>query len=280
MRLRILVVFTAVAVLVFLMAGGASAAPRLFGTTGSGGTLSTLVELDPATGALLSTIGPVGYTVNGLTYDASTGKLWGSTSAAFGGFVGLLEIDMTTGAGTPVGTGWGLPAGDPVVSLTTNASGAMYGWWEPAMDSLVSIDKALGTATLVSWSGLVTGNLGLSFSNDGTLYLYNYGGDYYTVDTTTGVASYVGDLGVAAHHGDFHPVSNIYYGIDRTGSGPKNILMLDLVNGSYVGSMPTVDGLHTLTFGPDPVPEAGTLAALSGFLTSGGLLLWRRRRTG
>lgn len=66
------------------------AGPRLFGTTGSGGTISTLVELNSATGALLQTIGSVGYAVNGLTYDVATGKLWGATSLNDPNFMGLI----------------------------------------------------------------------------------------------------------------------------------------------------------------------------------------------
>lgn len=264
--------------LVCLAVSPALAAPRLFGTTGSRTTVSTLVELDPATGALLQTIGSVGYTVNGLTYDVSTGKLWGSTSTN-AGFLGLIEINMVTGAGTPVGSGWNIGDSQTIVCITSNASGAIYGWREPSVDCLVSINKALGTCSNVGDPGLGTGALGLSFSNNGTLYLYNYSGAYYTVSTTTGAATPVGSLGGVAHHGDFNPTSNIYYGIDTTYDPPRRIRMLDLINGVDLGSMATVDNLHTLTFAPDAVPEAGTLAALSGFLTSGGLWLWRRRRT-
>lgn len=49
----------------------ANAQVTLYGTIGAGRTPSTLVRLDPATGSVTQTIGPVGYVVNGLTFDTS-----------------------------------------------------------------------------------------------------------------------------------------------------------------------------------------------------------------
>ena len=57
--------------------------PVLLGTTGAcfnafpGGPCtqtSTLVQIDPQTGALIRTIGSVGYTVNGLAWDCTAGN--------------------------------------------------------------------------------------------------------------------------------------------------------------------------------------------------------------
>ena len=133
----------------------------LYGSTGSGGTTSTLVELDPATGALVRTIGPVGCTVNGLEFDFTTGILYGSTSVK-STYNGLIQIDLATGAGTPVGVhGWGLgdhegPNRDAaaVTNITIDSTGRMYGWWDPSEDDLVRIDKTTGVATRVGESGL------------------------------------------------------------------------------------------------------------------------------
>jgi len=82
------------------------------------------VELDPTTGALINSVGSVGFTINGLTYDASTGTLYGSTGAN-NGTPSLVAIDMNTGAGTVIGA-FGLSG--PVVSIASNAAGAVYGW--------------------------------------------------------------------------------------------------------------------------------------------------------
>src|SRR5690242_17661235 len=86
-------------------------APILFGTTGAcnnvirGGPCtqtSTLVQIDPPTGALVTVIGPLGFTVNGLAWDPMTDKLYATTAIGDVSFHGLITIDPRTGAGTPV----------------------------------------------------------------------------------------------------------------------------------------------------------------------------------
>ena len=166
-RLTMLVALTAL----ILVAGvlPASAAPPkqvLYGTTGRctndfpGGPCtetSTLVQLDPSTGALIKSIGEVGYTVNGLAWDAKAQKLYASTAIGDVAFHGLITIDITTGAGTPVNPAapnFGL-AGDesPIHSITIHSNGRMVGWYDefpttgPVTDTFVTLDKATGIAT-------------------------------------------------------------------------------------------------------------------------------------
>ena len=102
-------VLALVAVLTMALPAAASSGSMLLATTGNGFSgPSTLLEIDPVTGATLRTIGPVGYIVNGMEFDPATGKLYGSTSVNDPNHNGLIEIDLTTGAGTPVGpSGWG-----------------------------------------------------------------------------------------------------------------------------------------------------------------------------
>ena len=231
----------------------AGAQEMLIGTTGMGGTISTLVELDPATGNLIRTIGSVGYIVNGLVYDHTTGRLFASTAIGDPSYQGLIEINLATGAGTPIGVnGWGLGSG-AVTNITVDSAGQMYGWWDPSEDDLVRIDKTTGIATRVGESNVGTGANGLDFDNSGTLYMVNYSGDYYSVNTTTGVATYVNNIGSMAHHGKFRPTSNIWYGIDATGSGSKNLVLANLSTSAIISTIPTVDNLHTLEFIPGTV---------------------------
>lgn len=257
------------AVAVGLVAGGtlllgatprpASAqAVRLFGTTGYGsGQSSTLVELDPDTGALIQTIGPVGYLVNGLTFDASTGRLFGGTSYNDPNYNGLIEIDMNTGAGTPIGQpNWGLFTGfTPVTNITTDSSGRMFGWYEYS-DNLVQIDPGTGVATEVGPSGVGTYQNGLSFNNGDRLYMVNGGGDFYSVDTASGAASYEGSV-TLAHHGDFHPLTDIYYGLTWTYGSPRTLLAVDL-NGQTYSVVGEVGDVHTLTFVLEQEPPTPT----------------------
>jgi hypothetical protein len=246
----------------------------LLGTTGDGCRYtpddcpgSTLVEIVPATGATLRTIGPVGYVVNGLEYDATTGKLYGSTSVSDPVYNGLIEIDIYTGAGTPIGVHkWGLEGedeGNPVNNITAvnnitvDSTGQMFGWWEPE-DDLVRIDKDTGIATRVGESGVKTWENGLDFDSLDTLYMVNFKGEsddtpggIYTVNPSTGAATETdtGFIGTSAHHGDFDLSSNLYYGISESG-GPRSLVVADLStelpeNSTFAD---LDDSIHTLTF--------------------------------
>jgi len=65
-----------VVVVCLLLAGAQTNAQTLFGTIHNGSSPSTLVEINPATGALIATIGSVGYAVIGKAWDATTGTLY------------------------------------------------------------------------------------------------------------------------------------------------------------------------------------------------------------
>lgn len=219
----------------------AALADRLLGTIGRGGTLSTLVELDPATGAVSRTIGPVGYAVNGLEYDATTGKLYATTSHKDPSFpVGLIEVDMATGAGTPIGSM--PPLDDAIVTLTSDASGQLYGWIEPYEDDLAKIDKKTGDAVKVGESGLGTGGHGLAFDNHDRLFLVQY--MIEKIDPVSGRSASVGSVDVDAHHGDFGP-SNLYWGLEQ---GGLYLHVIDIDAQKVVNTLPTAADLHTLTW--------------------------------
>ena len=290
--LKIMAILFLGAMLMASSVSSASAAPRLFGTLGKGGTISTLVELNPATGALVRTIGSVGYAVNGLAYDATTGKLYGATSYNDPSYHGLIEINMTTGAGTAVGTeGWGLCTSDrcAMVCLAANSEGELYAWWEPGEDDLVSIDKNTGIATRIGESDVGTGEQGLAFNNSGSLYLFNYEGDYYTINTGTGASTYIDTVdleGDLAHHGVFHPTSGLYYGINAAiADVPRFLKLINLSTGTLISTLPTVANLHTLAF----LPEGGPQLAIPTFsewgmivlsLLLAGLAVFRMRKSG
>jgi PEP-CTERM motif len=238
---------------------GAATAGVVYGTLGSGGNTSTLVSIDLATGTTTA-IGSVGFAVNGLTWDPSTNQLYGSAR----GDVGLLQINTSTGAGTLIGSGFqssasGCNSGN--VLLATSSAGGMYGWCDPSSDDLMSINKATGVATLVGESGLGTSGHGLSFGNDDVLYLHNSGGDFYSIDTASGLATLLGSSGRGAHHGDFNPDDDLYYGIDG-----RQLHLIDIAGGTgYVSSITLdTDELHTLAFVSSgaTVPEPGSLLML------------------
>lgn len=218
-------------------------------------TPSTLVEIDPATGATMRTIGSVGYVVNGLEQDPTTGKLYGSTATWDPNHNGLIEIDPVSGAGTPIGTsGWGL--GDPphsINNITVDSEGQMFGWWD-GPDDLVAIDKASGVASEVGDCGLVTFMNGLDFDNTDVLYLVrDYEGPVFTVDPATGATTFTGSIGVAAHHGDFHPSSGLYYAISGaplpSANSPQTLLVADFSTYTVTANLEALDdNIHAVTF--------------------------------
>lgn len=227
--------------------GGDDSTPsrKLYGTTHGA---SQLLELDPTTGALVRTIGPVGYRVNGLEWDGTARKLYATTSDGDLTFPnGLIEIDLATGAGTPIGTGAGMYVNNP----TVNSAGQLYAWSEDS-DDLVTLDKTTGVATVVGDSGVSTYEHGLAFDRSGDLYFVNGDGEVYTIDTTTGLATSVGNIGQRAHHGDFHPGTGRYWGIDETNDSAatpaRNLLVVDPDTGDIVDTLPTADNLMAITF--------------------------------
>ena len=228
---------------------------ELYGTVGAGGsfTESTLITIDQNTGALKDTIGPVGYLINGLAFDPTTGNLYASTANNDPNFRGLISIDTLTGIGTPIGSGWGLPLGDAIVCITCNAAGQLYGWIEPSpssQDDLVIIDKTAGTFSQFPNAGLSTWTLGLDFDSSGTLWLFNGTQSMYTINLTTGAPTLMGTFTPQfVHHGKFNPDTWNYWGIDESyGINPRNIAIIDVPSGAQLGSLPTVNDLHTLAF--------------------------------
>ncbi len=257
----------------------------LLGTTGAGGTAATLVEVNIATGALVRTIGPVGYVVNGMTWDASTGTLYATTSNTDPAFPnGLIQINPLTGAATRVGTG----AGQLVNVPTANSTGGLFGWTESS-DQPVRWNKAAGTITVLG-GGVGTAQQSLAFDNGDVLRLLQ-GTALYTINTTTGVATFVGNIAGmgtgTGHHGDFHPVTNLLYTIDRTGNGnnPRNLEVINTATLARTAVIPTINDLHTLAFLPAgalvpaqvPVDNPFALAVLALLAAVAGARMLKRR---
>ncbi|HEV8438120.1 MAG TPA: hypothetical protein VGT40_08500 [Methylomirabilota bacterium] len=147
-------------------------AETLYGSDGAQGHLSNLYILDPATGAVLSTVGAIGFAVTGLAVHPATGVLYGSTSNQSPVAPGsLVRIDKTTGAGTLIGSFSVATTNNTMSDLTFTRDGTLYGWASSSGD-LYTIDLATGKATQVSDSS-VGGQIGSGLAADAsdTLYL-------------------------------------------------------------------------------------------------------------
>jgi hypothetical protein len=133
-------------------------------------------------------------------------------------------------------------------------------------DVLVRINKLTGIPTVVGAAnlGVNTRTYGLSFDNSDTLYLINFNGTY-TLDTGTSAATFVASIGMVAHHGDFNPDTNLYYGINSNPHphGQRSLVVADLPAGTVTSTFDDLDdNIHTLTFiSANNPPEASCKTA-------------------
>jgi hypothetical protein len=254
--------------------------PVLLGTTGACDNLvqggpcthtSTLVQVDPDTGALIRVIGLVGYSVNGLAWDMTTNKLYATTAVGDVSFHGLITIDPNTGQGTPVNpavVNYGLDVtpgtlGSPVHSITIDSNGNAVGWYDEfgtgVTDTFVTFNKTTGVATEFDNTGLNTGQNGVAFAKHDLLWNIDspkvVGGvvtqTAYLLDTTNGQALDERDVSppTPAALGDFSPVGNQYYGLKFTVFNPTTFLVvIDLKKGTVTTLGQTVDDLHVIAF--------------------------------
>ena len=250
---KILSIFIALAALLGI--GAAHAGQTLYGADGAGGNPATnLYILDPTTGAVLSTVGPIGFAVTGLAFDPRNGVLYGST----GGTApispnSIITIDIATGAGTLVGpTG----LGGPVADITFRADGTLFGWSEGS-DELVRINTTTGVGSVVGPNALSTAGSGIAFSPQGELFFTgdDDNGDMNTINPATGAVvktiPLVGGVGTRVNALAFGPGNLLI------GSGQNNTLMrINILTGQVTLIGATVAAIVAIAFGPAGLPKA------------------------
>jgi len=221
----------------------------LYGTIYFGNETSTLVIINSKTGELIEIIGEIGYVVNGMIYDDQSGTLYACTSYNDNNYFGLITINLDTGAGSKVNTnGWATYRESGITNITLDSNSNMYAWTEDE-DDLLSVNKSTGVETLIGESNLSTYAYGLDFDKNEILYLVNGDGDYYSINTDTGNSIAAGNIQTTAHHGAFHPKSNIWYGIDKFETkGSRQLVLANLTNGTIIERIRTIDNLHTIAF--------------------------------
>lgn len=149
-----------------------------------------LYTIDHTTG-IMTYIGDVSNSLDGLAYDPLTKQMYGANSSD------LFIVDMATGAQTLVGP-FNVP-GLMMIGIAFDGSGNLYGV-DIVTDSLYAIDPSTGAATLIGPLGI-----GINFAQDmaydfykGRLYLSAYGdafgGRLYICDTDTGAVTLVGNF--------------------------------------------------------------------------------------
>ena len=275
------------------MPSAAQGAGTLYGTQGANNTTSNLLILNPANGALVSTVGPIGFAVTGLAVNPLTGQLFGSTSQnSTNSPRSLIRIDKTTGAGTLVGS-LGV-ASQSAADITFTSDGTLYGWLEPDNDELYTINTATGAATLVGASGLDTNGSGLAANSANVLYYagFDANGALDTINRFTGVPTTGPTMTGAPLPGEsvsalaFSP-AGVLYGVNLLGAAAHtaHLITIDTGTGAVTDLGTTVVALDAIVFdvGAAPVSTVvptlspSILAALACLLLLAGAIALHRR---
>lgn len=230
----------------------AHAATEILGTTSNGDSgTSTLVRINTDNWTERIEVGQVGYLVNGMAWDNDSKKLYASTSTNDPAFTGLITINTDTGEGTPIGTtdDWGQAAGYSVSNITIDSDGTLWGWADNSNQPVI-IDKETGTIVRTINATVPATTPGLSFDRIDLLFLIDGTGNLYVLDDNDTFQGPGGDHTTMARQGDFHPSSNVYYGIIDTGTIAREIVLIDVypTTGNTLQQYPTIDQLHTLVF--------------------------------
>jgi hypothetical protein len=249
-------------ILLLELAKGTNAAIQLYGTGGEGDNPSFLYGIDKDTG-VSQPIGPVvtvsgaQITVNGLTCDPTDETfLYGHASRLSPNSPNsLLKINRTTGVATVIG-GPPTTCGGALAGIAADNTGQLYSWCEPGDDRLVTIDKITGVDAFAGADpNISTGSHGYAFDASNVMHFLNGDGQHYTIDTTTGLATPVGNPGLPypVSHGDILPGTTKFYSVGKTnfGAPPGQMVPWDVgsnvVNAPIVTS-PLIPDLHTLAF--------------------------------
>jgi len=288
-------------VAVLLLVGGIavpstwSQAATLYAANGAGGNPSNLVILDQNTGAVVSTVGPIGFAVTGLAVHPLTGVLYGSTASLDETASGsLLTISKTTGAGTVVG-----PIGRTIPDLAFTSDGTLYGW-SRSPNALHRINVATGQPTRVGNFNLGTNfaGLGLAAASNGLVLGTAGNGPLFKVDPNTGVALPFTTTNWARINTAFGALAfgpgGILYGMGLAGSpggGDLTVFLvrIDLPSGNVTELGPSVPFGDAIAFDPpvfpavelpSPIPTLSELAfgVMALLLTAVAVYQIRRRR--
>jgi hypothetical protein len=286
--LRFLVALAASSFALLAFASLGSAQEKLYAADGALGNSSNLYVLDPSTGAVLQTIGPIGFSVSGLAVDPATGTLYGSTGGESDVRGALITINKATGAGSFVGEILGNDSAVPDITFTPD--GTLYGWWR-GDDDLVRINKATGAGTFVGEAGPFPNAVGFGLASNaaGTLFLAGDGdnGPLRTVDRNTGFVTTVATL--QGSTGD--PIAALAFDAAGTLFGarlnhsvccsfrPADLITIDTNSGAISSRGPSVNNLDALAFEPPRARSVnlkkkklkkGKKVRLSGRVNAGG----------
>lgn len=238
----------------------------VLGADGQGGVPGNLYSFDPLSGALIATVGAVGYPVTGLADHPVTCALWGVTSPTFDAANNpnpghLITIDKSTGAGALVGDVLAATDAGPT-DITFTSNGTLYGWSSDT-DDLITIDLGTGAGTVVGDSGLASSGVGLAASSSDQLHLAGDGGAPGSSLTLinalagipTGRTALSGDLvaGSSIVAMDFG-CNGLILGVHSLGAGVTNLVTINTGTGALSTLGSTQSGLDAIVGVCKPSP--------------------------
>jgi hypothetical protein len=233
----------------------------LYVAKGTFGVQGVLCTIDPASGALLTTVGPLNdalgnnYGMNAMKYDPFNGILYGVTMDSSPTDPNwLVTIDPATALVTPIG----LTGPDPTRWVLTDiamdpTTGIMY--------AVSGFDQKFFAINLTTGVGTQSGSTLLGYQNGGGLAADRTGNIYgvdnfsfYTYNKANGNGILIGATGLPdlIKAADVNPSNNVMYGLEG-GGGPDNTHLRFLV------TFDVTTGLGTLV-GPIPVNDLDSMA--------------------
>ncbi len=178
----------------------------LYGMTSflGGPTPNALYKIDPTTGAsmLVGATGLKGIFEGDLGFDPTTGVLYGVQNVTTGG-LGLFTLNTSTGLATSIGN---VERSGDLSDLAFDKAGNLF-LLDDDSNTLLEVNKSNGSIISSVPLSLTLGPVGaMAFDpSSGKLYVvdgtdgpYTGTNSLYTLNTTTGVLSLIGDTGLSA----------------------------------------------------------------------------------
>lgn len=242
--------------LAHLAAFGQVSSSTLYATGNKGAELLTIDLSSHA----VNVIGPTGYPSSFALAFSPAGTAYTITNLFDASHAQLATLDLNTGAATLVGQ----PLGQNlmIMGMIFSPEGALYGAAIPAT-AIYSISTTTGLPSFVGSSATIDELMSFAYDPQGTLYSANPT-KLYTVDLTTGKATFVTPLAVGAVMGIAIDDDGAMYATRFVSCPPcSSVYRIDPATGAATELFNTgIPFIHNIAFNPgSPADQLGALEA-------------------